>query len=48
LVPDLRTYPFAFPEYSEEDANGYQSISYPCNPDNFDLFPQLKDIHVPR
>jgi hypothetical protein len=48
LVPDLRTYPFVFPEYSEEDANGYQNITYPCRPDDYELFPQLKDSDRPR
>jgi hypothetical protein len=48
LVPDMRTFPFAFPEYSEEDANGFQNISYPCQPDDLDLFPQLKEAHMPR
>ncbi len=48
LIPDLRTYPFAFSEYSKEDANGYQNITYPCRDDDFDLFPQLKDFDLPR
>ena len=40
FVPDLRTYPFAYPEFSEEDEQGQQTVSYPsCHTEG--LFPHL-------
>jgi hypothetical protein len=42
LLPDLRTFPFAFPEFTEEDDNGYQIVTYP--PGNTEgMFPHLDD-----
>ena len=29
LVPDLRSYPFAYPTFSDQDAEGYQVVTYP-------------------
>jgi hypothetical protein len=29
LVPDLRSYPFGYPKYAEQDAEGYQVVTYP-------------------
>ena len=29
LIPDLRSYPFAYPTFSEQDAEGYQVVTYP-------------------
>jgi hypothetical protein len=29
LVPDLRSYPFGYPKFSEQDAEGYQVVTYP-------------------
>ena len=42
LLPDLRTYPFAFPEISEEDDNGFQTVTYPVKYTE-ELFPYLDD-----
>ncbi len=28
LVPDLRSYPFAYPTFSDQDAEGYQVVTY--------------------
>ncbi len=42
LLPDLRTFPFAFPEFSEEDDNGFQIVTYPvANTEG--MFPHLHD-----
>ena len=41
FVPDLRTYPFAFPEFSEEDEHGQQTVSYPSYYTD-GLFPHLE------
>jgi hypothetical protein len=41
LVPDLHTFPFAFPNIREEP-NGSLIVSYPQDPEDEDLFPQLK------
>jgi hypothetical protein len=40
-LPDLRTFPFAFPEYSEEDELGQQTVSYPSRYAD-GLFPHLE------
>ena len=29
LIPDLRSFPFAYPTFSEQDAEGYQVVTYP-------------------
>ena len=29
LIPDLRSYPFAYPTFSDQDAEGYQVVTYP-------------------
>ena len=29
LMPDLRSYPFAYPTFSDQDAEGYQVVTYP-------------------
>ena len=29
LIPDLRSYPFAYPTFSEQDGEGYQVVTYP-------------------
>jgi hypothetical protein len=29
LLPDLRSYPFAYPTFSEQDPEGYQVVTYP-------------------
>jgi hypothetical protein len=42
LLPDLRTFPFAFPEFSEEDDNGFQSVTYPVE-NTEAMFPHLDD-----
>ncbi len=42
LLPDLRTYPFAFLEISEKDDNGYQNVTYPVK-NTEELFPYLDD-----
>jgi hypothetical protein len=42
LLPDLRTFPFAFGEFSEEDDNGYQNVTYPVEYTE-ELFPHLDD-----
>ncbi len=28
-MPDLRSYPFGYPKFSEQDAEGYQVVTYP-------------------
>ena len=28
-MPDLRFYPFAYPTFSDQDAEGYQVVTYP-------------------
>jgi hypothetical protein len=42
LLPDLRTFPFAFPEFSEEDDQGFQSVTYPVEKTE-SMFPHLDD-----
>ena len=42
LMPDLRTFPFALPHFSEEDENGNQDVTYPVEYTQ-ELFPQLDD-----
>ena len=42
LIPDLRTYPFAYPDISEEDDNGNQSVTYPVRYTE-GRFPHLDD-----
>jgi hypothetical protein len=42
LLPDLRTFPFAFPEISDEDENGNQTVTYPVQYTE-ELFPHLDD-----
>ena len=42
LLPDLRTFPFAFPQMSEEDDNGNQNVTYPVKYTE-ELFPHLDD-----
>jgi hypothetical protein len=42
LLPDLRTFPFAYPEISEEDDNGNQTVTYPVKYTE-ELFPHLDD-----
>jgi hypothetical protein len=41
-MPDLRTFPFALPHFSEEDDNGNQDVTYPVEYTQ-ELFPQLDD-----
>ncbi len=42
LLPDLRTFPFAFPDFSEEDDNGFQIVTYPVT-NTEGIFPHLDD-----
>ncbi len=42
MLPDLRTFPFAFPDISEEDENGNQIVIYPMKYTE-ELFPHLDD-----
>jgi hypothetical protein len=42
LLPDLRTFPFAFPDFSEEDDQGFQSVTYPVE-NTESMFPHLDD-----
>ncbi len=42
LIPDLRTFPFAFPQISEEDDNGFQNVTYPVEYSE-EVFPHLDD-----
>ncbi len=42
LLSDLRTFPFAFPEFSEEDDNGFQIVTYPVE-NTEGMFPHLDD-----
>jgi hypothetical protein len=48
LVPDLRSFPFSFPEISEDPANGSLIITYPNRPDDEELFPQLQKPKLAR
>jgi hypothetical protein len=41
-VPELHTFPFAYPNIREDQTNGSLIVSYPQDPDDEDLFPQLK------
>jgi hypothetical protein len=38
----LHTFPFAYPNIREDSTNGSLVVSYPNNPEDDDLFPQLK------
>ncbi len=42
MLPDLRTYPFAFPDISEEDENENQTVTYPVQYTE-ELFSHLDD-----
>ncbi len=42
LIPDMRTFPFAFPNITEEDENGNQIVTYP-EENTRTVFPQLDD-----
>jgi hypothetical protein len=42
LVPDLHTFPFAYPNIREDSTNGSLIVSYPNTTEDDDLFPQLK------
>ncbi len=42
LIPDMRTFPFAFPNITEEDENGYQIVTYP-EENTRTVFPHLDD-----
>ncbi len=42
LLPDLRAFPFAYPEMSEEDENGNQTVTYPVKYTE-ELFSHLDD-----
>ncbi len=44
FLPDLRTFPFAYPEFSEEDELGQQTVSYPSRYTD-GLFPHL-ELHT--
>jgi hypothetical protein len=41
FLPDLRTFPFAYPTFSEEDELGQQTVSYPSRFTD-GLFPHLE------
>jgi hypothetical protein len=41
-VPDLHTFPFAYPKIREDYTNGSLIVSYPNTTEDDDLFPQLK------
>jgi hypothetical protein len=45
LIPDLRTFPFAYPDISEEDEHGFQTVTYPVRHTQ-DLFPHLDDKYM--
>ncbi len=45
LLPDLRTFPFAYPELSEEDDNGFQTVTYPVE-NTEGMFPHLDDNYA--
>ena len=45
LLPDLRTFPFAFPDFSQEDDNGFQTVMYPVE-NTEGLFPHLDDNYA--
>jgi hypothetical protein len=47
LIPDLRTYPFGYPDISEEDENGNQSVTYPVKHTE-ELFPHLDDTYMAK
>ncbi len=47
LIPDLRIFPFAYPEISEEDDNGNQIVTYPVRHTQ-DLFPHLDDNYIAK
>jgi hypothetical protein len=47
LIPDLRTFPFAYPDISEEDENGFQTVTYPVRHTN-DLFPHLDHKYMAK
>jgi hypothetical protein len=42
LIPDMRTFPFAFPHVTEEDENGNQIVTYPVS-NTQEAFPHLDD-----
>ena len=42
LIPDMRTFPFAFPNITEEDENGYQIVTDP-EENTRTMFPHLDD-----
>ncbi len=42
LIPDMRTFPFAFPNITEEDENGNQIVTYPEEYTRT-VFPHLDD-----
>jgi hypothetical protein len=42
LIPDMRTFPFAFPRVTEEDENGNQIVTYPVS-NTQEAFPHLDD-----
>ena len=42
LIPDMRTFPFAFPNITEEDENGNQIVTYP-EENTRTVFPHLDD-----
>jgi hypothetical protein len=41
LIPDMRTFPIAYPEFTEEDELGNQSVCYPSRFTE-ELFPDLE------
>jgi hypothetical protein len=49
LIPDLRTFPFGYeyPDITEEDENGNQSVTYPVK-HREGLFPHLDDNYMAK
>jgi hypothetical protein len=47
LIPDLRTFPFGYPDITEEDENGNQIVTYPVKHTE-GLFPHLADNYMAK
>ncbi len=45
LIPDMRTFPFAYPEFTEEDEQGNQTVCYPSRFTE-DVFPHLEQEYT--
>jgi hypothetical protein len=47
LIPDLRTFPFGYPDITEEDEDGNQSVTYPVKHTE-GLFSHLDDKYLAK